>query len=104
MSTLDMLLKIDRSKVVKPTKKVELPRLSALAGATVIFTLQALTYDEQEEIAEISTGDGEVDHGLIRAHTVIKGLVDPSLKSNDLLKHYGVATPKELLLNANFLL
>lgn len=104
MSTLDLLLKIDRTKVVRPTKKVELPRLSALAGETVIFTLQALTYEEQEEISEISASDGEIDQGSIRAHTVIKGLLDPSLKSSELLKHQGVATPKELLLQTNFLL
>ncbi|WP_127506235.1 phage tail assembly chaperone [Paenibacillus humicus] len=104
MSTLDLLLKIDQSKMVRPTKKVEIPRLSKEAGDKVIFTLQALTHDEQEEISDISAGDGEIDQGALRAHTIIKGLVDPSLKSTELLKHFGAATPKDLLLKTNFLL
>ncbi|QJC52784.1 XkdN-like protein [Paenibacillus albicereus] len=104
MSALDLLLKIDRSKVTRPTKRVELPRLTALAGAPVEFKLQALTYDEQEEIAEIATSNGDVDQGAIRAFTILKGVLDPSLKDSELLKHYGVATPKELLLHTGFLL
>lgn len=104
MSALDLLLKIDQSKVKRPTKRVELPRLTELAGSPVEFKLQALTYDEQEEIAETAMSNGDVDQGAIRAFTVIKGVLDPSLKDSKLLEHYGVVTPKELLLHAGFLL
>jgi hypothetical protein len=92
-STLDLLLAIDKSKLNRPTKDVEIKRLSKIAGQKVVFTIQALTLDEEQEIRETS-GD---DNQKARVFTILKGVTSPNLRDTNLLKNYGSATPKELL-------
>jgi hypothetical protein len=96
-NTLDLLLNIDKSKLVRPTKEVEIKRLSAIAGEPVVFKIQALTLDEEQEIREIATKGDDVNEVNVRIFTVLKGVVSPDLKDSNLLKTYGATTPKELL-------
>lgn len=96
-STLDLLLGIDPAKLKRPVKQVELTRLSEAAGDKVVFTIQALTLSEEEEISEISDRSGEKDPVTVRIFTVLKGVIAPDLKAAKLLERYGAATPKELL-------
>lgn len=97
MSTLDLLLGMDPAKLKRPVKQVELTRLSEAAGGQVVFTIQALTLSEEEEISEISDREGDKDPVAVRIFTVLKGVTSPDLKDKKLLERYGAVTPKELL-------
>ena len=56
LSTLDVLLRSDLPDMRKdlPEKKVEITRLSLLAGEPVEFTVRALTYKQVRELQDRS--------------------------------------------------
>lgn len=103
-NTLDLLLKIDKKKLVRPTKQVEIKRLSEITGEKVLFTLQALTWDEKEEIAETAVTKGEYDSALAQVLTIVKCIVDPNLKDKKLMDDFGVVTPQDLIEKSGLLL
>ena len=73
VSVLDLLLRPDLPDVRRelPEKRVEVKRLSRLAGEPVVFRLKALTYDQ----------------------TLLLGCVEPDWKDRSLLAPGSVATP-----------
>jgi len=97
--TLDLLLKLDQSKLKRPTREVEIKRLSDLTGEKVVFVCEALTADEmggiQEMVLDVKKQD--VDVPEMQVLTVLAGVKEPNLKDKDLLGCYNVPTPKELL-------
>lgn len=109
-NTLDLLLAIDKSKIERPKKKLQLNRLTELAGEPVVFTCQALTMEEQEEIQDMAISFGkrgeleDFSAKAVQIFTLLKGVVDPELKNAKLLEAYGAKTPKELLEQSKFLL
>ncbi|WP_442601725.1 phage tail assembly chaperone [Paenibacillus sp. KN14-4R] len=109
-NALDLLLALDKSKVQRPSKKIELKRLSAAAGEPVVFTCQALTMEEMAEVQDISMSvskRGELEEfnsNAAQIFTVIRGVVTPSLKDKSLLEAYNATTPKQLLEESKLLL
>ncbi|TVX88343.1 phage tail assembly chaperone [Paenibacillus agilis] len=109
-STFDLLLGLGQGKLSRPSKEVELKRLSQNAGEPVVFKCQALTMDEFEEIQEISMSvskKGELESfsaSQVQLFTLLKGIVEPDLKDKRLLDAYGVSTPKQLLESSKLLL
>jgi hypothetical protein len=101
---LDLLLKEDVSKIKKPTKKVEIKRLSKVFGQKIIFTCEGLDSNQLQYINESSENDGEQDIAQMRRLTVIEGVKDPSLKSKELCEKFKAVTPNELLKDDKFLL
>lgn len=99
MSALDLLLKLDQTKLKRPTKEVEVKRLSALTGEKVVFLCEALTADEMEGIQEqvLNVKEQDVDVGEMQKLAVLAGVKEPNLKSKELLENYNAVTPKELL-------
>lgn len=97
--SLDLLLGLDPAKIKRPQKEVEITRLSELLGQPCIFTCKALTADEMDEIQEmvLEIKTQEVDVPEMQLMTILKGVADPDLKNEALLKHYDVPTPKELV-------
>ena len=104
MSLLDNLLQADANKVTeKPTKVIELGRLTKVLGNKAEFTVTALDPERHADIQRTSVDFNK--KGSIRdlklfemqVLTLIDGVVEPSLKDKDLLAHFGVATPKELV-------
>lgn len=95
MSKIDLLLKIDKTKLVRPSKDVEVKRLSEALGEPFVVTCQALTADEQEEIQEnvsVNT-DGEISADKnIQIETVLHGVKDPDLYSKKVIEYFGAAT------------
>lgn len=91
-STLDVLLRSGLPDMRKelPVKTVELPRLSALAGEPVVFTLRGLTYREVRRLQE---------HREDRsAYAVLYGCTNPSWKDPRLLEpEKGLATPVDVI-------
>lgn len=98
-NVMDLLLAVDPEKVKKPQKEVEITRLSKETGGNVVFTIEALTADEIGEIQEttVDIKTQNVDMAKMKTLVILKGLKNPDLKNKDLIAHYGVTTPAELL-------
>lgn len=92
ISALDLLLRPDLPDVRKelPEKKVEVTRLSALAGEPVVFTLRALTYDETRRLQDKSREDQAVS-------AVLYACKDPGWGDRRLQESAGAATPLDAI-------
>ncbi len=104
MGVIDKLLQMDAGKVqALPTKEVEIERLTKLAGEPVKFVCRAVDgekyADNQRMAVSLSKKGGikEFDSYELQVQTVLSGVADPSLKSQELLQHFNAATPKELV-------
>lgn len=99
----NILLKIDAQKVELPTKEFEIKRLTELAGEKVVFKLRALTQKQFEEVQEMSTDidvqnqTSDVDVSLMQLETILNGVASPSLRDKEVMDHYGVVTPYDLI-------
>lgn len=84
---LDLLLRPELPDVVKdlPEKRVEVNRLSKLAGEKVVFTLRGLPYGRVQELQRM---DQEAEVHILLAGC--EALRDPGLTAK-----YGVPTPAE---------
>nr|WP_312578342.1 XkdN-like protein [Sedimentibacter sp.] len=92
MNVLDMLLNIDSNKIKNPAKEMEITRLSELTGQKVVFKLEGVDMAKYAQIAEQSKEVAD-----IRLFTVLEGVREPNLKSNELCEKYNAITPKEVL-------
>jgi hypothetical protein len=105
MSTnvLDLLLQADESKLIRPSKQVEIKRLSAAFGIPVIFTCEALTSNKYDKIQEdsvsidIKNKDADFDMNTMRKLVVVEGVKEPNLKSKELRDKYKAPTPIEVV-------
>lgn len=88
VSVLDLLLRPDLPDVRRelPEKRVEVKRLSRLAGEPVVFRLKALTYDQTRRVQDKPRGEQAVQ-------AVLLGCVEPDWKDKSLLAPGSVATP-----------
>lgn len=89
MDTLQILLSREKELPVVE-KDVKLKRLSRKGEEPVVFTLRSLSYGRVADLRRIG---GEE----MKLHIVLAGVKAPDLKNQDLLDHYGAATPLELL-------
>jgi hypothetical protein len=102
MNVMELLLKADAQQLKLPTRKVEIPRLSTLFNDKAIFTCQALSpsrYNEiQAEAADFTNGKIRgIDMGEVQMATVLAGVIDPNLKDKEIMTHFNVPTPSELV-------
>ncbi len=104
MCLLDMFLQLDVDKLTrKPSRGVELKRLSDLLGARAIFKCQALdgqTYaDIQRRAIGISKRGSikDIDIYEMQVMTALEGVIEPSFKDKKLLDHFNAPTPKDLV-------
>ena len=104
MSLVDKLLAADKSKVTAlPVGTHEIKRLSDITGEPFVVHYQAVTADVVDDISELTTitnKKGEpVDVESMRAAAlyVVEGATEPSMKDEKLMKHFGAATPEDLV-------
>lgn len=97
---IDFLMSLDRDKLTEvPTEKVRAKRLSEIAGEDVFVTVSALPGDRYTEISTTSVRNGKVDYSRaydMQSLMVAEAVKDPDLKSADLQRHFGAATPRDL--------
>ena len=88
VSVLDLLLRPELPDVRRelPEKRVEVKRLSRLAGEPVVFRLKALTYDQTRRVQDKPRGEQAVQ-------AVLLGCVEPDWKDRSLLAPGSGATP-----------
>ena len=99
MNTLDLLLQMDESKLKKPSKDIEMKRLSELLGEQVIFKVEALSPAKMEEVQELCMDEktDNINLAELQLLTTIEGVKEPNLKSKELMDKFGVYTPKDLV-------
>jgi len=104
MSLVDKLLAADTGKLTaRPTGSKEIKRLSEITGEPFVVHYQAVTADIVDDISELTTitnKKGEpVDIESMRATAlyVVEGATEPSMKNEKLMKHFGAATPEDLV-------
>jgi hypothetical protein len=97
MNTIEKLLKLDSNKIQLPSKEVEITRLSKLLGEQFILKLQAVSAPEAESIREMAIKNDDVDIIEIRKGMILAGIKEPNLRDESLRKHFGAATPYDLL-------
>lgn len=93
LSVLDILLRPELPDVRKvlPEKRVEIPRLSGLAGGPAVFTLRALNYDQVRRVQEKPAGEQA-------AWGVLYGCAEPNWKDQRLLDpERGIVTPVDAI-------
>ena len=83
VSVLDLLLRPDLPDVRRelPEKRVEVKRLSRLAGEPVVFRLKALTYDQTRRVQDKPRGEQAVEMVLLggtEPNWRAPGLLDPA--------------------------
>lgn len=97
-----LLNKDIESLTKKETCTYKVESLSKKLGINFEITLQALNTKDFMRLRRVcSTTDKKgktiVDDEKFTAHLLVKGIVNPDLGNKDLLKHYKVATPAELV-------
>lgn len=104
MNALERLLKADAKKVTeKPKKEIEIPRLSKMFGEKFCVTVQALDTELLAEITEANTeysktGKAKKSNNYkIGLEMVVNAVVEPDFRNAELLKHYSVVTPNDLV-------
>lgn len=83
VSVLDLLLQPELPDVRRelPEKRVEVKRLSRLAGEPVVFRLKALTYDQTRRVQDKPRGEQAVEMvllGCTEPNWRAPGLLDPA--------------------------
>ena len=86
--TLELLLKCNTAEL--PKKELRMKRLSEAAGGDVVFSIQAINFNEGSEIKGRKSED-------IPLFVILEGVVSPDLKNAELMKKYKAATPIEML-------
>lgn len=103
MNTVDLLLALDAKKLKKPTKDIEIERLSVLTGGKAIFKCQSIDAERYTEIQQDSVDISKkgklnkIHMSDMRVFTILDGVTEPSLKDKALCEHFGAVTPKELV-------
>ena len=93
VSVLDLLLRPELPDVRKalPEKRVEVKRLSEIAGEPVVFTLRGLAYNETRQIQDKPREDQAVSG-------VLYGCKDPDFRDKRLLDpEKGLVTPPDVI-------
>lgn len=97
-NAMDLLLKLDKTKLVRPTQEVEIKRLSDISGEPFVVNCQALAPDKFEELqnsTSIST-DGEIKaEKNVQAKYIIAGLQNPDFGNLQVIEYYGVTSAVE---------
>lgn len=95
---LSLLLSSSSDKFKKPTKEVEITRLSELVGEPFICTVQAIDMNQFKEILRETGESQNAESSMEAAQLSVKmGLIDPKLTDKELQKHFGAPNYRELM-------
>lgn len=101
MNLVEKLIRIDKDKVrEKETKKIKSRKLSKILGEETEITIQELSGKKYNDIIKMCVDKkGNKDWSKINDMNLMfcmEGIVDPPMKSQELLEHFGAKTPKDL--------
>lgn len=101
MNLIDKLLCVDKAKIEeKETKKIKSKKLERLVGENVEITIRELSgkrYNSLQAMLYDKNGNRDMtavyDFNLM---CCVYGIVEPDLKNEKLMEHFGASTPKDL--------
>lgn len=101
MNLADALLAADAGQVTKKERKeYEVKRLSGILGSPFVLELKQIPNKRVREIQDFSMKingrDMSVDQYELSMGLLCDGIANKDFDNRDVLKHYGVATRKEL--------
>lgn len=101
MNLADALLAADAGQVTKKERKeYEVKRLSGILGSPFVLELKQIPNKRVREIQDFSMKingrDMSVDQYKLSMGLLCDGIANKDFDNQDVLKHYGVATRKEL--------
>lgn len=101
MNLADALLAADAGQVTKKERKeYEVKRLSGILGSPFVLELKQIPNKRVREIQDFSMKingrDMSVDQYKLSMGLLCDGIANKDFDNRDVLKHYGVATRKEL--------
>lgn len=99
---INILMETDPEKLARKAREdVEIQRLSELFNTPFIVTVKALPGEQYSELAGgMMNKNGEVDYAKAYNTNVMvamEGMVSPDMRNRDLQKHFGCASPKDLM-------
>lgn len=100
---IDLLLNSDTESIERPTRIVEIPRLSKLLGGEFKVMCRALAVSKHEDIQEtcINKKTSEIDVNKLQIKTIIEGVLDLEgkwlFKNKDIQNKFKAPTPDELV-------
>lgn len=102
MNLMDRLMTLSKGDLEKiPTEKIKAMHLSNVMGEPVYVTVRAISGERYTELSGTMVGKkGQPDYGkAYNAYALIaaEGIVEPNIKDPELMKHFGCATPKDLV-------
>lgn len=102
MSLLDKLIKVDKTTLPMEEKKVKSERLKKWLGtdADVEITLRQIPARRLSDIVGMAI-DKKGNRDMSKNYDTnlmicVEGIVDPPVKEQELMSHFGASTPKEL--------
>ena len=102
MNLIEKLIRVDKETVEKKeTKKIRSARLTKLLGEETEITIQEVSGRKHNDIMQMmfdSKGNKKMS-ALYDTNLMIcvNGIIEPNLKDQTLMEHFGAATPKDLV-------
>lgn len=101
MNLIDKLLCVDKAKMEeKETKKIKSKKLERLVGENVEITIRELSGKRYNSLqAMLYDKNGNRDMAAVYDFNLmccVYGIVEPDLKNEKLMEHFGASTPKDL--------
>lgn len=96
MSTKDLLLTMKREDFKKAERNIEIKRLSN-ADNKFMLKVKELSDKQITEIKERCKKDGTINTKEFGLQVILQATIDPNFKDDELIKHYSVATPYDLI-------
>lgn len=96
MSAKDLLLAMKRDDFKKVERNVEIKRLSK-GDNKFMLRVRELSGQQITEIRERCKKDGVIDTKEFGLQVILQATIDPNFKDDELIKHYSVATPYDLI-------
>lgn len=95
---LSLLLSSSTDKFKKPTKEIEITRLSEALGEPFMCTVQAIDMNQFKEILRETGESANAESSMEAAQLAVKmGLIDPKVTDKELQKHFAAPNYKELM-------
>ena len=101
-NAMDLLLKLDKSKLTRPKTEVEIKRLTEVVGEAFIVEVQSITGDEFEEIQNSASinADGNVTvEKHIQAKYLVKSIKSPDFNNLKIIEKFGAVSAAEAVTN-----
>lgn len=101
MTIIEQLLQVDKGKTEElKTKKIKSKRLSQFLGKDTEVTIRQIPGRRMNDINQVifdENGNKDMEKAYdLNILYCTEGIVEPSMKSEDLMKHFGAATPDDL--------